>query len=235
MPHDTWLDPAFTDAYANKADPKDWYEREVNTPALLSLLPIERARVLDFGCGTGDLAAALSERYDVEGCDVSPRMIELAQNAHPDIMFRVWDGISPYPEEAALFDAVSAKLVLMFVNDLALLAERVSAILRPGGSFVFSVAHPVSTVRKTGGNYFDTVQYPSEIGASGIRTTMIHRSFEEYIRPFVEKSFVMTGIREPRITAEQAGKYGGEANDTLIPKRLILRFNKSTAENHFQS
>src|ERR1700693_1837631 len=50
--------------------------------ALESLVPAS-ASILDYGCGTGDIAAALAARgYRVEGRDMSPTMIEQARAIH---------------------------------------------------------------------------------------------------------------------------------------------------------
>src|ERR1700730_9238775 len=47
------------------------------------LIPIG-ARVLDLGCGTGDLLAVLQPSLGV-GVDLSPVMIDRAQSKHPDL------------------------------------------------------------------------------------------------------------------------------------------------------
>src|SRR6266478_1098714 len=53
------------------------------------LIP-EGARVLELGCGTGDLLAALKSSFGV-GVDFSTGMIEEARRAHPDLTFLVGD------------------------------------------------------------------------------------------------------------------------------------------------
>lgn len=51
---------------------------------------VEPGIVLDVGCGPGRVAALMSERgLDVQGTDISPRMIEHAQAAHPTVHFEV--------------------------------------------------------------------------------------------------------------------------------------------------
>lgn len=219
-----WTNPALVEAYAQKNDPKDWYEREVNMPAMMSLLPKERAKLLDHGCGTGDFTAELGALHEVEGTDISPRMIELARAAHPNITFTVWDGMSQYPD-ARIFDVVVSKLVLMFLEDLNAFAERSRELLVPDGSLVFSVAHPMSTSRKVT-DYFAETPYDAEIGDSGIRTVMIHRTLETYLRPFIEHGFVLTALTEPRITSEQSKKYNVSADELIVPKRLIARLTR---------
>jgi len=53
------------------------------------LIP-EGQRVLDLGCGTGDLLAALEPAHGV-GVDFSEAMIEVAREAHPELEFHLGD------------------------------------------------------------------------------------------------------------------------------------------------
>ncbi len=54
----------------------------------------EYARVLDLGCGTGRLLAALKPAYGV-GVDLSPAMVAEAEAKHPDLHFLVGDAEDP--------------------------------------------------------------------------------------------------------------------------------------------
>ncbi len=56
----------------------------------LKFLIPEGLRVLEIGCGTGDVLAALKPSYGV-GVDFSPAMIAQAETLHPDLGFRVGD------------------------------------------------------------------------------------------------------------------------------------------------
>jgi SAM-dependent methyltransferase len=53
------------------------------------LIP-EGLRILELGCGSGDVLAALKPRYGV-GVDLSPTMIAQAKQRYPDIEFRIGD------------------------------------------------------------------------------------------------------------------------------------------------
>src|SRR6202022_2090271 len=56
----------------------------------LKFLIGEGARVLELGCGTGDLLAALRPSYGV-GVDFSAGMIAQARQAHPELAFLLGD------------------------------------------------------------------------------------------------------------------------------------------------
>ena len=223
-----WNNSKFVEDYAENAANADinWYEYSVNLPSLLSLLPQERIRVLDFGCGPGDITSDLATRYDIEGCDASPEMIKLAQTGNKGVEFFVWDGVSPFPRTAEPYDAVISKLTVHFVEDLGVMAKALKDVIKEDGLVVFSVPHPISTIPKYSGDYWTQGKYSTEIGRYGLFIEMIHRSMQDYIKPFIDSGFVLTGLTEPKITADQAEQHNLTAEYVAIPRRLNLRFQK---------
>src|SRR6266508_5982194 len=77
----------------------------------LKFLIPEGARVLELGCGTGDLLAALKPSFGV-GVDFSAGMIEEARKAHPDLTFFVGD-----IEDAALVRSLPGPFDVIVVVD----------------------------------------------------------------------------------------------------------------------
>jgi SAM-dependent methyltransferase len=78
----------FFDSLAPERDTwkrKNWYYWE-DLENFCCFLVSENARVLDIGCGTGDLIASLKTKNRV-GIDYSSRMIEIARKKYPDIDF----------------------------------------------------------------------------------------------------------------------------------------------------
>ncbi len=91
------------------------------------------SRVLEVGCGLGDLLAALPASG--VGIDISPRMIELARARHPSLDMRVADvERDPLPE--GLFDVVILSDAVGHLDDVEHALERVRGCLAPGGKVV---------------------------------------------------------------------------------------------------
>jgi 2-polyprenyl-3-methyl-5-hydroxy-6-metoxy-1,4-benzoquinol methylase len=115
--------------------------------ALASLVPAS-ADILDYGCGTGDIAAALAARgYRVEARDLSPAMIEQARvlYAGSGVRFAAIGAIETGADDQR-FDAVVCSSVLEYVLDLPRTIESLANVLKPGGYLLATVPnidHPV--------------------------------------------------------------------------------------------
>ncbi len=122
----------------------------INTPyrRILGAARISgRDRVLDVGCGIGNILIALAERTDfalpIVGVDVSPALIELGQrevhNAGLDgrINLQVAPATS-LPFDEGSFDVVLTSHVIKHLDDDALprAFREVARVLRPGGRFL---------------------------------------------------------------------------------------------------
>jgi len=115
--------------------------------ALIDLLdPQPGERVLDLGCGAGQLTAKIAERgAEAVGIDSSPAMIAQARANFPALDFRIADATSFDVGES--FDAVFSNAVLHWVHDAAAAIERVWRALKPGGRFVAEMGGKGNTNR----------------------------------------------------------------------------------------
>lgn len=103
---------------------------------MLPLLdPVAGERILDLGCGTGQLTAKIAESgASVVGLDRSAEMIGQARQNYPGLEFRLADAASfSYPGE---FDAVFSNAALHWITDAEKAIESIASSLRPGGRFV---------------------------------------------------------------------------------------------------
>lgn len=99
------------------------------------LAPQQGERILDLGCGTGDLAYDISRAGAiVTGMDLSEAMIEKARDKYPDIRFVTGD--AEQFRFAEPFDAVFSNAALHWMKNAGQVAECVWHALKPGGRFV---------------------------------------------------------------------------------------------------
>jgi trans-aconitate methyltransferase len=227
----SWNDQTVVATYSNSADDtaKSWYEEEVNTPSILALLPNERVRVLDFGCGPGNFTSRLAERYDVMGADSSELMVQRAQEKYSDIAFMVWDGLSALPGAQEPFAAIVTKLTLEFIEDLPGTAKHLFESLAPGGLLVVSAQHPLLAIAmhpEENIPYWGTPEFDVQIGTTGTTVTKIHRNLDDYTEPFIACGFRLDKIVEPQISDAIAKAHAARPIDLKFPKRLNIQFRK---------
>ena len=92
-------------------------------------------RVLDLGCGTGQLTSEIAATgAEVVGIDRSAEMIAQARRNYPTLRFEVADATRF--ETDGSFDAVFSNAVLHWVKPPEAAVERVCRALKPGGRFV---------------------------------------------------------------------------------------------------
>ena len=101
--------------------------------ALFADLP--EGRVLDLGCGSGDLAGALSGRREVLGLDFSGAMLRRARAKFPAPSWAQADALRLPLRAGALAGAMTAFMVRNLA-DVPLCFREVFRALRPGGRFV---------------------------------------------------------------------------------------------------
>lgn len=94
-------------------------------------------RILDLGCGTGDLTARLvASGATVVGLDADKSMVTRFVQRLPDVDVLVLDAQQPWPAEAPLdqpFDAIFSNAALHWMPDADAVAASMAAALRPGG------------------------------------------------------------------------------------------------------
>lgn len=94
------------------------------------------ARILDYGCGYGRVAAMLQEQgYEVVGVDAAAAMIEKARGLFPELSFRQ---IAPpgVPFDDGSFDAALLFAVLTCIpadDDQRAVVDELRRVVRPGG------------------------------------------------------------------------------------------------------
>ncbi|MCE3026024.1 malonyl-ACP O-methyltransferase BioC [Salinicola sp. DM10] len=117
-------------------------QREV-ADTLLARLPADchPAAVLDIGCGTGYVTAALARRYasTTLGLDLASGMLATARASHPELAIRWLAGAAErLPLAAGSVDLVASSLALQWCDSLAAALDEAWRVLRPGGYLAFT-------------------------------------------------------------------------------------------------
>ena len=133
------------DAFARLYD-RHWGPRGGRLIEILDEHVLDRvpagAGVLDLCCGTGQLAAILTDRgYRVTGLDGSERMLEFAKKNAPGAEFVLADARSFHLDRTfdlvlSMYDSLNH---IMTAEDLATVIHRVAISLVPGGTFAFDL------------------------------------------------------------------------------------------------
>jgi ubiquinone/menaquinone biosynthesis C-methylase UbiE len=120
------------DARAAVADRHAYYWQELQRLVVSLVEP--GSRVLEVGCGLGDVLSALGGAGNV-GIDVSPRMIEHARRRHPNLDLRVADvEHDPLPEGP--FDVIILSDTIGLLDDIERALTRLRPLLSPRGRIV---------------------------------------------------------------------------------------------------
>lgn len=113
------------------------------------------AKVLDFGCGTGDLARKLAQNdLQVMAVDPSSSAINIAKQRSSEFAInfeQIGSNELKQLSASAPFDAIFVKLVIAFVDDLEALFDNLKKLLKAGGSIV--IISPVSFEDETDERY----------------------------------------------------------------------------------
>lgn len=151
MAQNVYDDSSFFEGYAKLGRSVEGLAGAAEWPSLRAMLPAIAGRaVLDLGCGYGWFCrwAAAEGARKVVGVDLSNRMLERAEQDATDatgvIEYQLAD-LDEITLPSATFDLVHSSLTLHYVVQLDRLFTAVAETLVPGGSFVFSVEHPIFT------------------------------------------------------------------------------------------
>src|SRR5271169_2224910 len=176
-------------------------------PAILALAgDVAGRRILDAGCGSGPLFAALRDRGAVvTGIDSSTGMLELArQRLGDDADLQVADLGSPLPFPDGAFDDVIASLVLHYLEDWGPTLAELRRVLTPGGRLIVSVDHPfaINAIHRLAGrktDYFATYNWTEEwtMGGQTALMSFWNRPLHAMTDAFTAAGFRISVISEP--------------------------------------
>lgn len=195
---------SFAEAYAAETENSlvnAYYER----PAIMALAgDVNGRRILDAGCGSGPLSAALRDRgATVTGIDASAGMLALARRRlGDDAALHVADLRDRLPFADGAFDDVVASLVLHYLEDWGPTLAELRRVLRPGGRLIASVDHPFTayTIRDPRPDYSATTSYSFDWSFNGrsVPMTFWRRPLHAMTDAFTTAGFRVAVISEPQ-------------------------------------
>ncbi|HWH71149.1 MAG TPA: methyltransferase domain-containing protein [Candidatus Sulfotelmatobacter sp.] len=154
------------------------------------LQPRPGERILDLGCGMGDLTAEIAAAGAIPtGIDHSEEMVRRARQKHPELNIQQADACH-YRTDLP-FDAVFSNATLHWIKDAAAVARTIWLALRVGGRFVAEFAGKGNVATLTGAMeealkahgyawagrnpwYFPTIgEYATLLEQTGFRVTLV--------------------------------------------------------------
>lgn len=193
-------------------DNKDLSFKHILKPCILELInPCNKEKVLDIGCGTGNLTSYLANYSDeIIGIDLSGKSIEVAaENFQRENMSFQNYSIEQFAKfnNESTYSLVVANMVLMDVAELSTVIKSIKDIIKNNGHFVFTITHPCYW--PVYWEYFDEkwfnykeelyIESPFKIATEKVkhRTTHIHRSLEQYVNTLCSEGFIIEKMIEP--------------------------------------
>ncbi|MEG0009667.1 MAG: class I SAM-dependent methyltransferase [Aeromonas sp.] len=242
MSQNIYDNPGFFEGYAQLPRSQQGLAGAPEWLALQAMLPpLGGKRVLDLGCGYGWFCRAVREQGAAEtvGIDLSAKMLaraaELTQDA--GIHYRQGD-LSRLELTGESFDLVYSSLALHYLPEVAPLFAQIHGALGAGGSFVFSVEHPIFTCPQPQGWLVDEEgrrSWPiNGYQAEGKRVSnwladgviKYHRTLGTYLNALIAAGFEIRHVEDWGPTAEQIAANPALAEEAERPMLLLVAVQK---------
>lgn len=232
--HAEWWQREFTDG----VDPE--YTEQI-LPLIAQHLP-RGGRLLDVGCGEGQVARMAAELHDMDVVGIDPAMSQVSVATERGGGPRYLQGsAADVPVDDASMDAAVACLVFEHIEALDAALAEVARVLRPGGRFLFLLNHPLLQTPGSGwidDQMLDPPEQYWRIGAylvegdtveqveRGVFIRFFHRPLSRYLNTASELGLQLVRMEEPAPPQgflDRAPEYLEAAS---IPRLLFLRFEK---------
>lgn len=238
MAQNIYDDPAFFAGYSKLPRQVDGLDGAPEWPAIRALLPdLAGKRVVDLGCGFGWASRWMRAQgaASVLGLDLSRNMIERARASTADtaIEYRIADLETLTLPEAA-FDLAYSALAFHYVEDFGRLVGAIRAGLKPGGTLVFTIEHPIYmaaahphwTADEDGratwpvNSYFVEGERRTDWFVEGVRK--YHRTLDTTLNTLLDEGFRIQWVVEFVPTAEQIRQMPQLAEELERPMMLLV-------------
>lgn len=244
MKQNKYDDPAFFSAYEQMTRSVNGLEGAGEWHILKELIPeLKDKTVLDLGCGFGWHCRYAGEQQAnfVVGVDISEKMIQRAieMTKDPSISY-IHSSIEDIDFPDSQFDVVISSLAFHYLKSFNSISRKVYDYLKPGGSFVFSVEHPIFTSRKEQDWYYDNqgnrLHWPVDnYQKEGVRETLFlnenvtkyHRTISTYINDLLDAGFMIRAVKESFPSIEMLKSNPEMEDENRRPMFLMISVEKN--------
>ena len=210
---------------------------------LKTMLPdFKDKRVLDLGCGFGwhcEYAIDQGAKSAV-GIDISRKMLEQARRRnHSDKIEYICSSIEDVDFPQGYFDIVISSLAFHYLESFSEVCGKVSSFLTSGGSFVFSVEHPIFTAYGSEDWYYDEngniLHWPVDRYFTegkrdsiflGEQVVKYHKTLTTYVNTLFTSGFMLTGLIEPQPSEDMLDTVAGMEDELRRPMMLLVSAEK---------
>ncbi|MGJ1433740.1 class I SAM-dependent methyltransferase [Sphingobacterium spiritivorum] len=244
MKQNIYDDNGFFDEYGKMPRSKEGLQAAGEWHVLKTMFPdFVNKDVLDLGCGYGWHCIYASQKgaRNVIGVDLSAKMILKAKenSAGLDIDYRQMaiEDIDFAPEE---FDVVISLLALHYIKDLKTVMQKVNHFLKRGGSFIFSMEHPIFTARAEQDWYTNEqgirLHWPVDhYQQEGRRNAMFlghevvkyHRTMETLLNGVIAAGFTINRIAEPKPSEVLLKEFPEMKDESRRPIFILISATKN--------
>ena len=228
--HAEWWQREFTDG----VDPE--YTEQI-LPLIHLHLP-DSGRLVDVGCGEGQVARMATELNSMDAVGVDPAMsqVKVASERGGGPVY-MQGSAAALALPSASMDAAVACLVFEHIEDLDAALAEVARVLRPGGRFLFLLNHPLLQTPGSGWIDDQMIDPPEQYWRIGpylvednsveevekdVFIPFIHRPMSRYVNAMADAGLTLRRMLEPPPPPgflERAAEYRAAAS---IPRLLVL-------------
>lgn len=249
MKQNKYDDANFFSAYEQMPRSIDGLEAAGEWHVLKALIPeLHNKNVLDLGCGFGWHCRFAREQQarSVIGIDISEKMLQRARKKTDDpFISYIKMAIEEIHFSESQFDVVISSLAFHYIESFDAICKKVYEYLTPGGTFVFSVEHPIFTARKEQDWFLDEqgvrIHWPVDnYQSEGVRKTTFltdnvvkyHRTISTYINDLIGAGFSLRVMKEPVPSDEMVKSVPDMKDEIRRPMFLIISAEKDRTSLH---